>query len=118
MAIQLQTTEYCKSEQYFVPLANKTRVAFRKLGLFHIYRREGKLYTFDVPFNFQVSKRGELALIVVCKASLPRAFPSENFSKFKSFFRDSIGVPVEVYETSGLVAIGCKVSDLLPFGSL
>lgn len=110
MKAQLPQVSYVDNSMSSLELASKVRIIFRKLGMFHVFRRQSKFYTFDVPFEFRVSKDGGTIFIVLCKESLPRAFPLSNLHNSKRLIQDELGVPIEIYEASGLIAVGCVVS--------
>lgn len=95
----------------------KVRNAFRELDVLHVYKREEKIYTFDVPFSLKMSNNGDSIIVVVDKASLPRAYSPKSLLEAKKCFETYIGMPVQIIEAKDVVAICCQLpsNDVYPF---
>jgi hypothetical protein len=88
----------------------KFRDSLRKLGVVHMYKREGKFYTFDIPFQLKISKGGDKIVVVVNKSSLPRTFPSPYLIEAKEHLEVSLGMPIQIYVEKDILALCCQVS--------
>ncbi|MEK6751386.1 MAG: hypothetical protein AABZ00_03890 [Chloroflexota bacterium] len=86
----------------------KVRNAFRELEVIHMYKRDGKMYTFDIPFSLKMSKNGDSIIVVVDKVSLPRTYSPQSLIEAKDWFETSIGMPIEILDGKDVVAICCQ----------
>lgn len=87
----------------------KLRDALRKLGMVHMYKRDGKLYTFDIPFELKAPKSGEKIIIVINKANLPRRFPPKYLIEAKDHLEAAVGMPIQILEAANFLAVCCQV---------
>lgn len=89
----------------------KVRNTLRELDVLHIYKREDKIYTFDVPFSLKMSRSGDSIIVVVDKASLPRTYSPKSLLEAKDWFEASIGMPIEILDAKDVVAICCQLPN-------
>ena len=89
----------------------KIRNALRELEVMHIYKRDGKIYTFDVPFSLKMSKSGDSIVVVVDKASLPRTCSPQSLIEAKDWLETSVGMPIEIFDMKDILAICCQISS-------
>jgi len=87
----------------------KFRYSLRKLGIVHMYKRDGEIYTFDVPFKLKMSKSGDSIIVVVDKASLPRTSPPQSLIEAKDWLETSVGMPIQILDAKDVLAICCQI---------
>lgn len=87
----------------------KVRKALRELEVVHMYKRDGKMYTFDIPFSIKMSKNGDSIIVVVDKASLPRTYSPQSLIEAKDLIEISIGMPIQILDAKDVLAICCQI---------
>ncbi len=89
----------------------KFRDSLRRLGAIHMCKRNGKLYTIDVPFSLKMSKNGDSIIVVVEKASLPRTYPPQSLVDARDWLETSIGMPIQILDRKDVLAVCCQISS-------
>jgi hypothetical protein len=87
----------------------KVRISLRQLGILHMYRREKKFYTFDVPFQLMSSKDGNKIIVVISKASLPRKYSPRHLWDAKDRLEVALGMPIQIREAGEVIAVCCQI---------
>lgn len=92
-------------------LGVKFRNFLRARGGIHVYKRGGKFYTFDVPFQLMMSKHGDKMILMIKKAHLPRAYPPLFLIEARADLEAFVGLPVQIREASDVLAVCCQVPN-------
>lgn len=87
----------------------KFRTSLRKLGVIHMYKRDGKVYTFDIPFKLKISHNGDQIIVVMDKSTFPRRYPPQHLVESKKFLEECVGMPLQILDTTDVLAICCQV---------
>jgi len=89
----------------------KFRTSLRKLGVMHMYEREGKFYTFDIPFKLKMSYNGDQIIVVMEKAYFPRRYSPQHLVESKNRLEKYVGMPIQILDTNDILAICCQIPD-------
>jgi len=81
-----------------------------------MYKRDGEVYTFDVPFKIKLSKSGDSIIVIVDKASLPRTSSPQSLIDAKDWLETSVGMPIQILDVKDVLAVCCQIpsTDLYP----
>jgi len=95
------------------------RNALREEEALHVFKRENKIYTFDIPFSLKTSASGGEIFVVIEKANLPRKYPSQSLIAAKERIAKSIGMPIQIFDRQDVIAISCHVpnNDIYPIAA-
>lgn len=87
------------------------RNALREKEAVHIFKRENKIYTFDIPFSLKTSENGDDIFVVIDKENLPRRYSSQSLIEAKDWIEKSIGMPIQILDRQDVIAICCHIPN-------
>lgn len=92
-----------------IEVGSRFRKSLRELGVLRMYKRDDKLYTFDIPFQLMVPKIGDKIVLVMKKTDFPQRCPAQYLANAKDHIEASLGMSVRIFDEKDVLAVSCQL---------